>query len=114
MTEPAETDDEDIAAGPDPLDEEEPYDWRLLIMSIAVFLGSIVFLAGASSLLAAIFFPGVAFTDGPLAGRSRTVQVLASLGVLLAGALLAGVPLARSTMELYRVRKRDDDAADET
>lgn len=92
--------------------------WGLAALSAAVLVGVVLVLAGASTLGSLVFFPDSALGPGtPLAGYPYRVQLLLAGLVLAAGLALAGVPIGRRVLRMYRVRAQADaeaaEAADE-
>lgn len=88
--------------------------WGLAALSAAVLVGVVLALAGAGTLLSLIFFPGSALDPAtPLGGYPRGVQLLLASLVLVAGAALAGIPIGRRVLRMYRVRAQAEAEADE-
>lgn len=85
----------------------------LAALSAAVLVGSVLLVAGAGTLLSLLFFPEAALSEStPLASYSRGVQILSALAVLVAGGLLAGVPIGRAVAEMAQVRAEADAEAE--
>lgn len=87
--------------------------WGLAALSAAVLVGVVLVLAGASTLASLIFFPDSALSPGtPLAGYPYGVQLLLAGLVLAAGLALAGIPIGRRVLRMYRVRAQADAEAE--
>lgn len=79
--------------------------WGLAALSAAVLLGVVLAVAGAGTLLSLLVFPETALGPAvPMAGYPYGVQLLLAGLVLAAGLALAGVPIGRRLLRMYRVR----------
>jgi membrane protein implicated in regulation of membrane protease activity len=77
----------------------------LAALSAAVLVGMVLLLAGAGTLMALLVFPGAALAPGtPMASYPYWAQVLMAATVLAVGLGLAGVPIGRRLLRMYRVR----------
>lgn len=77
----------------------------LAALTAAVLVGSVLVLAGAGTLMSLLFFPDAALGPGtPMAGYPYWSQVALASVVFLAGLGLAGVPIGRRMLRMYRVR----------
>lgn len=88
--------------------------WGLAALSAAVLVGVVLVLAGASTLGSLIFFPDSALSPGtPMQAYPYWAQLLMATAVLAAGLALAGVPIGRRVLHMYRVRAEADAEAAE-